>query len=343
MSLTPLDTQTLLGVKKQQPKFEPYFLGMFFPLVVTFDTEEIAFDKIKKGIKLAPFVAPTVAGKANRKKGGKMTSFTPAYVKPTDNVNPNMLLKRQPGEAMGGSLTPVNRRLAVVGQLLDDQEQSITHREEWMAVQAVMTGQVKVEGEDYEAMVVDYGRSPENDVTLVGPAKWDTVDPDTYDPTDDIEDWAERATGVVDKLIFDKKGWRPFSRFKSVKEKLSKELNGNTSSLQLGPQLAKVVQFKGMFGEYECWVYSGKHDDDEGGEKYYMPEARLLLAPSTTDDVMAYGAIQDAKANANGIVATTRYPSNWFTENPSIEWMQTQAAPLPVMFDPDAFVVVKLF
>lgn len=343
MSLNVLSTQTLLGIKKQLPKFEAYFLGMFFPQVVTFSTEEIGFDKIKKGVKLAPFVAPTVAGKANRKQGGKMTTFMPAYVKPTDNVNPGMLLKRQPGEAMGGSMSPQDRRLAVVAQLLDDQEKSITYREEWMAVQAVMTGQVTVEGEEYETMVVDYGRSPENDVTLVGPAKWDTVDPETYDPTDDIEDWAERATGVVDKLIFDKKGWRQFSRFKAVKEKLNKDQNGTTSSLQLGPQLARIVQYKGTFGEYECWVYSGKHEDGKGGEEYYMPEASLLLAPSSTDDVMAYGAIQDAKANANGIVAATRYPSNWFTDNPSVEWMQTQSAPLPVMFDADAFVVINLF
>ncbi|MCV6588222.1 MAG: major capsid protein [Marinobacterium sp.] len=343
MPLDVLDTRTLLGIKARQPKFEAFFMRMFFSQVVTFDTEEIAFDKIKKGIKLAPFVAPMVAGKANRKQGGKMTTFMPAYVKPTDNVNPAMLLKRRPGESMGGSLSPADRRLAVKAQLLDDQEKSIVYREEWMAVQAVIHGAVTVEGEGYETMVVDYGRSPQNDVTLVGPAKWDTVDPATYDPTDDIEDWAERASGVVDTLIFDKKGWRQFSRFKAVKDRLNKDQSGNTSSLQLGPQLSRVVQYKGNFGEYECYVYSGKHEDGEGGEQCYMPAGRLLLAPSMTDDVMAYGAIQDAKANAGGVVAASRYPSNWFTDNPSVEWMQTQSAPLPVMFDADAFVSVKLF
>ncbi len=342
MAINVLDTHTLMGVKQQLPKFQPYFLQMFFGQTVTFDTKEIVFEKIRKGIKLAPFVAPLVSGKPNRKRGGKMLSFEPAYVKPTDNVEPGMLLKRQPGEAIGGELNPLQRRLAVIGQILDDQEKSILYREEWMAVQAVMTGQVTVEGEEYETQVVDYNRSPENSVTLVGPAKWDTVDPDTYDPTDDIEEWAERATGVVDKLVFDKTAWKSFSRFKVVKEKLDKNIAGNNSSINLSPQLARIVQFKGNFGEYELWVYAGKHEDDTGTEVYYMPEGTLLMAPSSTDDVMAYGAIQDAEANASGVVAVSRYPSNWITKNPSVEWMQTQSAPLPVMFDADAFVTIKV-
>lgn len=342
MAINVLDTHTLMGVKAQQPQFQPYFTQMFFGQVVTFNTKEIIFEKIRKGIKLAPFVAPMVSGKPNRKRGGKMLSFEPAYVKPTDNVEPGMLLKRSPGEPIGGNLSPQQRRLAVIAQLLDDQENAITYREEWMSVQAVIHGQVVVEGEEYETQVVDYNRSPENSVTLVGPAKWDTVDPDTYDPTDDIEEWAERATGVVEKLIFDKKSWKLFSRFKKVKEKLDKNIAGNNSSINLSPQLKRTVQYKGNFGEYELWVYSGKHEDDTGNEVYYMPENTLLMAPPSTDDVMAYGAIQDADANAEGVVAVQRYPSNWKTKNPSVEWLQTQSAPLPVMFDADAFVVIKV-
>lgn len=343
MSLNVLSTQTLLQISAQMDSFTPFFLQKFFSSVVTFSTEEIAFDKIKRGIKLAPFVAPMASGKANRKRGGKLATFTPAYVKPTDNVNPNMLLKRRPGEVMGGSLTPENRRLAVKTQLLSDQERSIVHREEWMAVNAVMTGKVIVEGEDYETMEVDYGRSPENNVTLVGPAKWDTVNVETYDPTDDIDDWAERASGTIGALVFDKHGWRKFKSFKAVKDKLDNTQNNGESSLKLGPQLQQNVMFKGWFGDLEVWVYVGKYENADGSEEYFMPANSLLLAPLATDDVMAYGAIQDAKANASGVVEATRYPTNWFTDNPSIEWMQTQSAPLPVMFDPDKFVAVTLF
>lgn len=341
--MNPLDTVTLLGVKRVQPKFTPFFMMMFFPNIIEFPTKEIAFDKVKKGVKLAPFVAPMVAGKANRKKGGTLTTFEPAYVKPTDNVDPGMLLQRQPGEALNGELMPADRRLAVIGELLDQQEKSITYREEWMAVQAVVTGQVVVEGDDYDTQVVDYGRTAGNNVALVGGAKWDSVDPLTYDPTDDIEDWAEQASGTVGRLIFDKFGWRKFSGFTKVKEKLDNTKNNGNSTLELGPQLQREVMFKGYFGEYEIYVYVGKYEDAEGVDQYYMPANTLVLAPLGTDNVMAYGAIQDAKANATGVVAASRYPSDWFTENPSVEWLQTQAAPLPVMPDADEFTVVTLF
>lgn len=339
MALEATATRTLLGVKRNQPKFTPLFLSMFFPNMIEFDTEEIAFDKIKKGVNLAPFVAPMVAGKPNKKRGGTLKSFLPAYVKPTDVVNPKMLLKRQPGEAMGGELTPAERRMAVQSQLLMDQEESITHREEWMAVQAVCTGQVIVQGEDYETQVVDYGRSVSNNITLAGAEKWDTVDPATYDPADDIQEWAENSSGVIGRLIFSKEAWTKFHSFKAVKEELDTTRAGSTSALQLGPQANREVQFKGYYGEFECWVYVGKYE--EGGvKKTFMPANTLVMAPMATDNVMAYGAIQDAKANAEGVVAASRYPSNWFTNNPSVEWMQTQSAPLPVMLDADEFVVI---
>lgn len=343
MTMSATDTRTLLGLKQKLPKFTPLFMSMFFPSVVTFETKEISFDKIKKGVKLAPFVSPVVAGKPRRKQGGKLTSFEPAYVKPTDEVDYDMLLKRQPGEAMGGDQNPAQRRNAVITQMLMDQEDSITYREEWMAVQAAFYGQVTVEGEDYPTQVVDYGRDAGNNITLAGAAKWDTVDPATYDPTDDIEDWAEKASGTVGRLIFDKFGWRKFSSFKAVKDKLDSTQRGGASSLELGPQLQKEVMFKGYFGEYEVWVYVGKYTNEDGNDEYYMPANSLLLAPLATDNVMAYGAIRDAKAAASGLVATTRWPKNWFVEDPSSERLQTQSAPLPVLFDADEFVGVTLF
>jgi len=344
MTINVLDTHTLMGIKEQTPQFESFFLNMFFGSVVTFGTKEIAFDKLVKGVKLAPFVSPMVAGRALKQRGGKLVSFAPAYVKPTDVVEPGQLLKRRPGEMIGGSLSPVQRRLAVVTQLLMDQEESIVHREEWMAVQAVMTGKVVVKGDDYPEQEVDFGRNANNNVTLAGAAKWDTVDADTYDPTDDIEDWAELASGPVDVLVFDKAGWRKFRSFKAVKENLDTTQRGSTSSIQLGPQLSKAVTFKGYFGEYAIYVYSGKYTDpDTDTQTNYMPSNSLLLAPSNYDGVRAYGAIQDAKANAEGIVSTTRHTKNWFSEDPSVERLQTQAAPLMVTPDPDAFVAVTLF
>lgn len=335
------DTTTLLGVKEIQPKFTALFMAMFFPSIATFPTEEVAFDKIRKGVRLAPFVAPMASGRARKERGGQTTTFKPAYLKPTDVVKPTRLLKRRMGEALNGTMSPAERHDAVVGDILVEHEEEIVHREEWMCVQGVITGKVIVEGEDYESQEIDYGRSAANQVVLAGAAKWDTVDADTYDPTDDIEDWAENATGPVGVIVMDKKAWRLFSKFKAVKDKLETR-RGSTSQLELGPQVESEVMRKGFFGEYEIIVYTGKYEDSTGTKQSFMPDFTVLLAPTMGDNVLAYGGIQDAKANADGIVEATRYPSNWFTDNPSVEWLQTQSAPVPVIFDADAFVVITV-
>lgn len=333
------DTTTLLGVKELLPKFTPLFLQMFFPTSATFDTEEVAFDKIKKDRRLAPFVSPLVSGRARRERGGFLTTLQPAYIKETDVVRPTRLLKRRLGEALNGEMSPAQRRDAVVADILVEQEENIVAREEWMAVEAILYGKVTMEGPDHPPVEVDYGRSPDNQIVLAGAAKWDTVDPETYDPTDDIEDWAALTTGSAGVLMMGKGAWRLFSRFKLVKEKLDTR-RGSTSQLELGPQLEKEVMRKGFFGEYEIIVYTGKYTNDEGQKVNFMPEYGVLVAPAMADNVMAYGGIQDAKANANGIAAAERYPSNWFTDNPSVEWLQTQTAPVPVLFDADEFTFV---
>lgn len=335
-------TTQLLGMRAELPKFTPFFLQTFFPQMIEFSSKEIAFDKVVKGKKLAPFVSPMVAGKANRQAGFTFTSFSPAYVKPKDIVEPGNLMSRMAGEPLAGTLTPVERRSAMVVDLLGEQDKQIERREEHMAVEAILTGSVVVEGEDYPAQQVDFGRDPANNITLAGAAKWDTVDAATYDPTDDLTDWAAKSKAVPDLLIFSKKAWKLFSKFKAVKDTLDTTQRGSTGALQLGPQLAGVVQYKGTYGEYSCYVYAGKYDDDDGVEQEFMPGTTLLMAPSGYQGVRCYGAIQDAKANAEGVVAASRYPKNWFTDDPSVENLMTQSAPLMVPPTSNDFVVIEL-
>lgn len=338
-----LDTKTLVGMRRQLPKFDAFFLNTFFTSQINFESEEIAFDKVKEDVVLAPFVHPMVAGKANRKKGGVTSTFKPAYVKPTDNLTSKQTLKRLPGEDFDGEISVAQRRGLAKATTLSDQERSITYREEWMAVQAVVNGSVVVEGEDYDSQLVDFGRTAANNITLVGAAKWDTVDVDTYDPTSDIEDWAALCSGVAGMLIFDQAGWTKFASFKAVKDAIKRD-SGSKSSLELTPQLEKVVQYKGNFGDYICVVYKGKFKkDNDSAEEYFMPTGHLVIAPMTGDGVRCYGAIQDAEANDMGVVAASRYPKNWYTKDPSVEWLQTQSAPLMVTPDPDQFVSIDIF
>ncbi len=333
--LSPISTAVLIALKKQLPaRYVPALAKTLVKGVVTFNTQEVAFDKIKKGRKLAPLVSPMVAGKPQKARGGVMTSVTPAYLKPTDVVIPDRILKRLPGEAIAGEMSPDQRLSAVRSDILIEQEESIERREEWMVCEVLKTGGVTLEGPDFEAVHVDYGRSAKNNVTLIGADKWENQDFATYDPMDDIEDWGDRCNVIGNFVGMGKKAWRTFKKFEAVREALDTR-RGSMSTAEIGPLSNESFQWVGKIGVYNFYVYIGAFEGEDGNDELYIDEDGVMVTSSDVELYMAYGGIQDAKANASRIVETTRYPSNWYSDNPSLEWLQTQSAPVPVLLDAD--------
>lgn len=338
MALSALTTAVLFALRQQlPPRYQPALKNMFVKGIVTFNTKSIVFDKIKKGRKLAPLVSPMVAGKPNKAKGGTMTSVEPAYVKPTDVVTPDRLIKRQPGEALMGTQSPAQRLNAIRADMLLEQDEAIERREEWMLCEVLKTGAVTLEGESFEPINVDYGRSAANNVTLSGSDLWSArfaADKADNQPLLDVENWMDRCNVVCDAVVMGKDAWSIFRQFQSVKDVLDTR-RGSNAQAEIGPLNNSAFQWVGRIGTVDYYVYKGAFEGDDGNDKLYIDANGVLCTSKDVEIYMAYGGIQDAKANANGFVEATRYPSNWYTDNPSVEWLQTQAAPVPVMLDAD--------
>lgn len=81
---------------------------------------------------------------------------------------------------------------------------------------------------------------------------------------------------------------------------------------------------------------------EDGIEKRYLPDGMLVLGNTAADGIRCYGAIQDAQALSEGVVASSRYPKHWLTVGSAREFTMTQSAPLMVLPDPDEFVVVQV-
>ena len=103
MAIQTYDTHTLAGVIEGFDQFTPFLLDRFFPMAVTFDTSFIDFDVLETDYRIAPFVSPVQAGQVMKALGGTTKKFTPAYVKPKGIVDPEKVLTRRAGEAIGGS------------------------------------------------------------------------------------------------------------------------------------------------------------------------------------------------------------------------------------------------
>ncbi len=221
-------TAQLLAANEKKFKFDPLFLRLFFRESYPFTTEKVYLSQIPGLVNMALYVSPIVSGEVIRSRGGSTSEFTPGYVKPKHEVNPQMTLRRLPDEDPQNLADPAYRRRRIILQNMRDEELTIAQVEEMQAVSAVLKGKYTMTGEAFDPVEVDMGRSVANNITQSGGTEWSKRDKSTYDPTDDIEAYALNASGVVNIIVFDPKGWALFRSFKAVKEKLDTRRGSNS-------------------------------------------------------------------------------------------------------------------
>lgn len=318
------ETTTLLNAVSELDRFSPFLLNLLFQEVVTFGTEEIAFDKIELDETLAPFVSPYVAGKPNREKGGALRSFVPPTIKPKDVVKPDRALKRQPGEGMNGELTPAQRMNAVRMDILDNHRRQILRRMEWMAAQFLRTGKIVVEGEDYPKAEVDFGRDANHTIALTGGAVWGSG---TDSPVDDLEDWFQMMAAPCTHVLFGRSAFRKALMNEEFKD-LVESRRGSDTEFEIAPS-TNLASYRGRFGGAgpELWSYTGYWRDADGNKQLFIPDDGVACVSTGAGGVRAYGAILDNKA---GYRPLELFPKNWESEDPPVEYLMTQSRGMPV-------------
>jgi len=322
------ETETLLGVYQELDPFNPFLLDLLCQQVVLFEDESISFDKLSSDKKLAPFVSPMVAGKALRASGGNKHAFTPAYVKPKNFLDPKRVVKRLPGEGIGGQLTAGQRRQAIMIDIMDEQRKKIKRREEWMVAQIIQTGKVIVQGEDYPTSEVDFQRDPNLTIDISGgAAAWDQT---TAKPDEDLEDWFALMMAPATHLVFGRGAYRKFVQNPRIKELLDTR-RGSDTELEMAPS-TQLASFKGRLGGSgpECWTYAGYYNDANGDKQLFIPDNGVAIISTGSEGLRAYGAILDGEAD---YVATEYWPKNWVEKDPGVEQVMTQSAPLPCFLE----------
>ncbi|MCV3301698.1 major capsid protein [Leclercia adecarboxylata] len=335
-------TAQLLAVNEKKFKFDPLFLRIFFRESYPFSTEKVYLSQIPGLVNMALYVSPVISGRVIRSRGGTTSEFTPGYVKPKHEVNPQMTLRRLPDEDPQNLADPAYRRRRIILQNMKDEELAIAQVEEMQAVSAVLSGKYTMTGEAFEPVEVDMQRSARNNIVQAGAAAWSARDKQTYDPTDDIETYAVNASGVVNIIVFDPKGWSLFRSFKAVKDKLDTRRGSNSELETALKDLGQAVSYKGMYGDVAIVVYAGQYVEG-GAQKNYLPDNTMVLGNTQARGLRTYGCIQDVDAQREGINASARYPKNWVqTGDPAREFTMIQSAPLMLLADADEFVSVKL-
>jgi len=333
MSLDTYETHDLLGViNTVKPDVSKYW-SQFFPGELTSTNQYIDFDEVSAGPRaLAPFVSPLVQGRVQKDRGYSTKRFEPAYVKPKDIVDPTKLIKRRAGEALLGSITPQARRDAQMSQYMREHREKIDRRIEWMCAQAVILGSYTVAGQDYPSVDVSFNRPAGQTVTLTGTALWTDITTGVSNPVANLQTWAQLIHStygyVVDRVTMGGTALTGFMAHPLVKDQLDTRYAGIAANLNRGPLLDNNAKLIGIINGLEVWVYSDVYDADDGTVTQMMAQDSVVLtAAAGIDGVQCFGAIMDAEA---GYQPLRYFPKNWRNQDPSVEYVMTQSAPLMV-------------
>lgn len=344
------DLATLLQVRSKVDDIPTFWLN-FFGRQINFETPNIDFELVNRRYKkLAPFVAPNAQGRVIASQGSRLQRFAPAYVKLKSVIDANKVITRQVGEVPYQPLSNAQRRDAVIAEETKDQKARIKNRLEWLAAHAIIEGSVTISGEDYPTQFVDFGRDPSLTMTLTGGTVWDQT---TADPLADIKLMRRRAadlSGVrIQRVIFGEGAWDLLVE----RLELNKPQNGNlldtnyrgseTSVTRLldgyeGAEYAGTLSGINGAGRIECWVYSGSFDNDEGVSTPFL-NTYDVVGVGDFDGVRCYGAIHSPKV---GYQALEVYMKNWVSEDPEVEYLLSQTAPLLVPGEPNATFRIRV-
>lgn len=338
-------TVTLLEVQRKFKALPAFFL-QWFNRQINFETDVVAFDKVNVNYRrLAPFVAPNVQGRVLKEKGFSRQGFKPAYVKPKHVVDPNQIIPVQPGEiANQGSLSLAQRRNAVITSLLEQHRAMHENRWEWMACQALTYGYLDVEGEDYPKVRVNFNR----DAALTITTDWTVAD---YKPMDDLVlgrqlvNDKSMSGAVIRDWVFGGDAWAKFWEIhqEELLKLMDKNLRGSDTEvtrlwdgLEGVEYMGRIVGLRGQ-GEIRIWVNTQKFTAEDDQHEFMFPQNGVLGVSQAVGGVRCFGAIMDKGA---GYQALPIYPKNWENEDPSVEYLMSQGAPLMVPADPNSTVLI---
>lgn len=338
-------TSTLLDVLRVQRTLKPFWLS-FFPTQINFTTQEIFFDKVYEDDRfLAPFVIPTVQGRVMGMAGYESVSFKPAYVKPKHVVDPTMTISRMAGESLAiGSLSPGQRRDAIVAECLRREKTLIQNRNEWLAAKALIDGSVTIASEDYPSTLVDFRRDSSLSYQLAGGARWNQV---TGDPLADLKaaklNVNNRSGARITKHIFGANAWTYLTTRVDLRDQMDRNFGGFGTQVTMmddgfeGQEFMGVIQGLNGAGRIEAWVDTSKYKDETGAEQFFLDQD-TVVGVGDVQGVRCFGAIMDMSV----LTAIEMYPKMWAQEDPSVEFMMTQSAPLMVPKQPNASFKIKV-
>lgn len=328
------DTNTLIQVVPNLKVAQQFMLDKFFPNIVLADSEKVSID-VDVGVRrMAPFVSPLVEGKLVEQRRYQTNEFKPAYIKDKRAPDLQKPVRRMIGERIGGELKGVEREMANLAAEMTDQIDILNRRLEWMACSALRTGIVRIEGEGFETVDVDFGRDPSLTVALSAGRKWtpENVTAGTATPCDDIEAWQhqilKKSGAKVTDIVMSTSAWTGFICDPKLKGAIVfPAQNPSANIINPGAQIEQGAVYKGRWGQYDLWVYNDWFVDDDNVERPMLPDGELIMSGPNLMGTRAFGQIMDPAFNYESLAYA---PKTWLKEDPGQRLLLMQSSPIMI-------------
>ncbi|UAT29512.1 major capsid protein [Bacillus badius] len=340
------NTITLLKAAEQIPPVRTFLKDTFFPKFSTFVTEEVLLDVRKGKQKMAPFVAPRVGGVTIERDGFTTTKYKAPRIVPQRPINLEDISSRGYGENIVSLKTPQQRQGELIARDLQDYEDMITRREEWMASQilfygsAILKGYTDSSNKNFVEQELNYNFT--NMETLLGSDIWGAGG-DIYSQLDQWRLDLIKKTGVGPAIaVFGRDALAKFRADSKMREMM------NIRNMNFG-EIKPIVQangitFIGRLPELglDIYTYDAWYQDDDGSMKPYVPADRILLGTPGLGG-FAYGAISQIEDGKQfKTYEGKRVPKMWADTDNEVVMTRMSSRPVPVPDDVDSWYVAKV-
>ena len=334
-------TKAMAKAMRQDKPAGTFLMDLLFSKVDPKIGMTVTIDIIKGKRRMAPFQTPRVEGALVEKLGHSTREYTPAYIKPKQELTASSVVDdRIAGDNEYSMTSPQEREAIALAAQLNDLENMIIRREEWMCAQQLVNGYVDVIGTGVNYRI-DLGMEASHKIT-VSPV-WSEAA--TAKPSSDISDAVKlisKDAGIsANVLLGNSSTIEEMLNTTDMKEML------NTRRLDLGlivpEQFGENATYYGDIvvngKRLQVWSYDEWFEDENGTEQPMIPNDKIVVTSTNADFRRHYGAIKDKKA---GWASVPRFPKVWDVEDPSITWIMVQSAPLPAAHQIDAIVVLSV-
>jgi len=346
MSLDAFLKRSMHTAIERVPVLTKFLRQRFFGRVFTFGTAHIDLDLVMPKRGMAPFVHPTMPGKATAAQGFTMKTYTPPTLKPTKIITPEHLSARKPGATIYDTGTDQPELLAaLLGERVAENNDEIAFRCEWMAGKALFTGAIPVVGDGYNH-TISFDLPETHNLTLEGDARWGQS---AAAPWDDLQGACRKNRDdgqvVSDTAVFGSGAWSEFRKWLAADDN-EKYLDMLDMKLGMISPVAvdKYTTYCGTIRDadmvLDLFTYSAQYLDDDGSMKPYVPTDEVFIGSTqATGNQELYGAIQNLYAPSfRGQV----YHDYELKKNPPAIEIVSQSAPLVTLLEPLAGTRIKV-